>query len=159
MICGHHAVLEEHGFSVNCAVFESSFPFSKRNTMEFKDVPIIGDNVMDFYGIASIGNDFWLQFRKQINFYYSFNQHKIKPRNEKKLFVFTVVMKHSGSLITLRSSEGWRMCWNISLICVKGLLIKGDKIVRVSRVKKQYTTIKLARDWKNVEVFEPFIFF
>jgi hypothetical protein len=32
--------------------------------MEFKDVPIIGDNVMDFYGIASIGNDFWLQFGK-----------------------------------------------------------------------------------------------
>jgi len=71
---------------------------------------------------------------------------------------FTVVMKHSGSLITLRSSEGWRMFWNSSLICVKGLLIKGDKIVRVSRVKKQYTTIKLATDWKNVEVFEPFIF-
>jgi hypothetical protein len=60
MVCCHHPVLQEHRLSPNCSVFEASFPTSERNSMEFKDVPIIGDNVMDFYGIASIGNDFWL---------------------------------------------------------------------------------------------------
>lgn len=60
MIGGHHAMLKEHRLSLERAVFEASFPSSKRYAMEFKDVSIIGNNVMNFHGIASKGNDFWL---------------------------------------------------------------------------------------------------
>lgn len=53
-------MLKEHRLSLERAVFEASFPSSKRYAMEFKDVSIIGNNVMNFHGIASKGNDFWL---------------------------------------------------------------------------------------------------
>jgi hypothetical protein len=60
MVCGHHAVLKEHRLSLERAVFEPSFPSSERYTMQFKDVSIISDNMMNFHWIASMDNDFWL---------------------------------------------------------------------------------------------------
>lgn len=56
MVSGHHAVLQKDGLAMKRPVFETRVTFSERYAMQFKDVPIIGDNMMDFQRIPSIDN-------------------------------------------------------------------------------------------------------